>query len=85
MTSEFYFIFLKRPPFLTVAIADDRRFTQNFPVDCCQSYGPCFSEETYALYVEAIDTLIVLLSVQMFDPDASTNGVFYQIAMTGKW
>lgn len=43
-----------------------------------------FSEETYALLVEAINTLIVLLSVQMFDPDASANSVLYQIVMTGK-
>lgn len=29
--------------------------------------------------------MIVLLSVQMFDPDASTNSVIYQIVMHGKW
>jgi hypothetical protein len=43
------------------------------------------SEETYALFLEAINMLVILLSVQMFDPDASSNSVIYQIVMTGKW
>ena len=43
------------------------------------------SDETYALLLEAINTLIIFLSVQMFDPDASSNSVIYQIVMNGKW
>lgn len=43
-----------------------------------------YSEETYTLFLEAINMLVILLSVQMFDPDASSNSVIYQIVMTGK-
>ncbi|XP_028418977.1 dymeclin-like [Dendronephthya gigantea] len=43
-----------------------------------------YSDETYALLLEAINTLIIFLSVQMFDPDASSNSVIYQIVMNGK-
>ncbi len=43
------------------------------------------SDETYALFLEAINMLVILLSVQMFDPDASSNSAIYQIVMTGKW
>ena len=43
------------------------------------------SDVTYALFLEAINMLVILLSVQMFDPDASSNSVIYQIVMTGKW
>ena len=59
---------------------------QNIMVMYFKFFPPwIYSEETYALLVEAINTLIVLLSVQMFDPDASANSVLYQIVMTGKW
>ena len=43
-----------------------------------------YSDEIYALFLEAINMLIILLSVQMFDPDASSNSAIYQIVMTGK-
>ncbi|XP_046856978.1 dymeclin-like [Xenia sp. Carnegie-2017] len=43
-----------------------------------------YSDQTYTVLLEAINSMIVLLSVQMFDPDASTNSVIYQIVMHGK-
>lgn len=46
----------------------------------------CFlSEVTYPIHVEAINTLLVMLSVQMFDPGASHSSIFYQVIMKGKW
>lgn len=38
-------------------------------------------EGTYPIHVEAINTLLVLLSVQMFDPRASHNSIFYQVIL----
>lgn len=43
------------------------------------------SEVTYPIHVEAINTLLVMLSVQMFDPNASENSIFFQVIMKGKW
>ena len=46
----------------------------------------CFnSEVTYPIHVEAINTLLVMLSVQMFDSGASHSSIFYQVIMKGKW
>lgn len=46
----------------------------------------CFhSEVTYPIHVEAINTLLVMLSVQMFDPNASESSIFFQVVMKGKW
>lgn len=39
---------------------------------------------TYPIHVEAINTLLVLLSVQMFDPGASHSSIFYQVIMKGR-
>ena len=54
----------------------------NFVVLFC-----CFmsSEVTYPIHVEAINTLLVMLSVQMFDPGASHSSIFYQVIMKGRW
>ena len=38
---------------------------------------------TYPIHVEAINTLLVLLSVQMFDPGASHSSIFYHVIMKG--
>ena len=43
------------------------------------------SEVTYPIHVEAINTLLVMLSVQMFDPNASESSIFFQVVMKGKW
>ena len=43
------------------------------------------SEVTYPIHVEAINTLLVMLSVQMFDPNASESSIFFQVIMKGKW
>nr|XP_058970564.1 dymeclin-like [Pocillopora verrucosa] len=42
------------------------------------------SEVTYPIHVEAINTLLVMLSVQMFDSGASHSSIFYQVIMKGK-
>lgn len=42
------------------------------------------SEVTYPIHVEAINTLLVMLSVQMFDPNASESSIFFQVIMKGK-
>lgn len=42
------------------------------------------SAVTYPIHVEAINTLLVVLSVQMFDPGASHSSIFYQVIMKGK-
>lgn len=42
------------------------------------------SEVTYPIHVEAINTLLVMLSVQMFDPNASESSIFFQVVMKGK-
>ncbi|XP_068711607.1 dymeclin-like [Montipora capricornis] len=41
------------------------------------------SDGTYPIHVEAINTLLVLLSVQMFDPGASHSSIFYHVIMKG--
>ncbi|XP_031560113.1 dymeclin-like isoform X2 [Actinia tenebrosa] len=41
-------------------------------------------EETYAVHIETINTLLVLLSEQMFDIFASSNSIFYHAIMKGK-
>ncbi|XP_022799189.1 dymeclin-like [Stylophora pistillata] len=42
------------------------------------------SEMTYPIHVEAINTLLVMLSVQMFDSSAFHSSIFYQVIMNGK-
>ncbi|XP_002128944.2 dymeclin [Ciona intestinalis] len=39
---------------------------------------------TYSLHIEALNTILVLLSVQMFVPSPGDNGPIYRILMTGQ-
>ncbi|KXJ28564.1 dymeclin [Exaiptasia diaphana] len=45
---------------------------------------PTESNDTYAIHIEAINTLLVLLSVQMFDISASSYSIFYHAIMRAK-
>ncbi|EDO46526.1 predicted protein [Nematostella vectensis] len=42
------------------------------------------NNQTYALHVETMNCVLVLLAVQMFDPNASSNSIFYHTIMRGK-
>ncbi|KAL5020400.1 hypothetical protein ScPMuIL_003292 [Solemya velum] len=40
---------------------------------------------TYALHLEALNTLLVLLSIQMFQPQPARKFILYRYMMQGKW
>lgn len=40
---------------------------------------------TYALHLESLNTLLVLLSIQMFQPQTSSQFSIYRFLMQGRW
>ena len=40
---------------------------------------------TYAIHLEALNTLIVLLSIQMYHPKPASKYAFFRYIMTGQW
>jgi len=44
-----------------------------------------FRDFTYALHLEALNTLLVLLSIQMFQPQSASKFVLYKYIMEGRW
>jgi len=44
-----------------------------------------FRNFTYALHLEALNTLLVLLSVQMYQPQPASKFKIYKYMMEGKW
>lgn len=44
-----------------------------------------FRNFTYALHLEALNTLLVLMSIQMFQPQPAHKFTVYQIMMQGRW